>query len=82
MATTRGLFSTSHKSSAACTSRAPEPADSPPVNPLISALSSLTPGRIESPGPVEVGAHNEEIYCGRLGLTREDLAALARKGIV
>jgi crotonobetainyl-CoA:carnitine CoA-transferase CaiB-like acyl-CoA transferase len=43
---------------------------------------SRTPGRVTAPGPVAVGAHNEEIYCGRLGLTRDGLAALARKGIV
>ena len=43
---------------------------------------SATPGRIRSTGPVPVGAHNEEIYCGRLGLTKDDLAALAKKGIV
>jgi crotonobetainyl-CoA:carnitine CoA-transferase CaiB-like acyl-CoA transferase len=41
-----------------------------------------TPGRIESPGPVTPGAHNEEVYCGRLGLTRDDLAALQARGIV
>ena len=43
---------------------------------------SLTPGRVTSAGPATPGAHNEEIYCGRLGLTRDDLDALARKGIV
>jgi succinyl-CoA:(S)-malate CoA-transferase subunit B len=43
---------------------------------------SATPGVIESPGPVEAGAHNEEIYCGRLGLTRDDLEALRRQGVV
>ena len=43
---------------------------------------SRTPGRVTSAGPATVGAHNEEIYCGRLGLTRDDLAALAKKGIV
>ena len=43
---------------------------------------SLTPGRVTSAGPATPGAHNEEIYCGRLGLSREDLAALARKGVV
>jgi len=43
---------------------------------------SRTPGHVESAGPAAPGAHNEEIYCGRLGLTREDLAALGRKGIV
>ncbi len=43
---------------------------------------SLTPGRITGAGSATVGAHNAEIYCGRLGLTKDDLAALARKGIV
>ena len=43
---------------------------------------SRTPGQVKSAGAAAPGEHNEEIYCGRLGLTREDLAALARKGIV
>ena len=43
---------------------------------------SRTPGRIETTGPVELGAHNEEVYCGRLGLSRDDLAALRRKNVV
>jgi crotonobetainyl-CoA:carnitine CoA-transferase CaiB-like acyl-CoA transferase len=60
------------------------------LNPLGGTLAmmgvvprlSATPGHIAAPGPVEVGAHNEEIYCGRLGLSRDDLAALAGRGIV
>jgi succinyl-CoA:(S)-malate CoA-transferase subunit B len=43
---------------------------------------SATPGTIASAGPVAVGAHNEEIYCGRLGLTTDDLSALRDNGIV
>ena len=43
---------------------------------------TVSPGHIEHTGPVEVGAHNEEIYCGRLGLTRDDLHALAERGVV
>ena len=43
---------------------------------------SRTPGQVRSAGPAVVGAHNEEIYCGRLGLTRDDLSALAKQGIV
>lgn len=43
---------------------------------------SATPGAIDSTGPVEVGAHNEEIYCGRLGLSRGDLSDLRARGIV
>jgi succinyl-CoA:(S)-malate CoA-transferase subunit B len=43
---------------------------------------SATPGRVEHLGPVTPGAHNEEIYCGRLGLSRAELSALAARGIV
>lgn len=43
---------------------------------------SATPGKVESAGPVELGAHNEEIYCGRLGLSRDDLRALQSRGII
>jgi crotonobetainyl-CoA:carnitine CoA-transferase CaiB-like acyl-CoA transferase len=43
---------------------------------------SATPGAVDHPGPVTVGADNEEIYCGRLGLSRDDLRALADKGVV
>lgn len=51
---------------------------------MVGIVPRLTgsPGRIESVGPVAVGAHNEEIYCGRLGLTRDDLRALAARGVV
>jgi succinyl-CoA:(S)-malate CoA-transferase subunit B len=48
---------------------------------VVPRLTS-TPGRIEASGPVEVGAHNEEIYCGRLGLSRDDVQALARRGVI
>lgn len=37
---------------------------------------SATPSSIRSPAPTEVGQHNEEIYCGLLGYTTEELAAL------
>jgi crotonobetainyl-CoA:carnitine CoA-transferase CaiB-like acyl-CoA transferase len=43
---------------------------------------SLTPGTVESVGPMTVGAHNEEIYCARLGLSRDDLDTLRAKGII
>jgi succinyl-CoA:(S)-malate CoA-transferase subunit B len=51
---------------------------------MVGIVPRLTtsPGRIESTGPLAVGAHNEEIYCGRLGLTRDDLKALAARGVV
>ena len=43
---------------------------------------TATPGHIETTGPVDVGAHNQEIYCGRLGLSLEDVAALTRRGVI
>ncbi|MFQ5898140.1 MAG: CaiB/BaiF CoA transferase family protein [Candidatus Methylomirabilia bacterium] len=43
---------------------------------------SRTPGRIERVGPPAIGEHNEEIYLGRLGLSRETLADLKARGVV
>ena len=43
---------------------------------------SLTPGAVASLGPQEPGAHNEEIYGGRLGLTHDELAALRARGVI
>ena len=59
-------------------------------NPLGGILSmvgivpklSATPGQIDRAGPLEPGADNEAIYCGRLGLSREELAALKARGVV
>jgi succinyl-CoA:(S)-malate CoA-transferase subunit B len=51
---------------------------------MVGVVPRLTesPGRVESVGPLAVGAHNEEIYCGRLGLTRDELKALSARGVV
>ena len=43
---------------------------------------SATPGEVRQAGPLELGADNEEIYCGRLGLSREELSALRERGAV
>ena len=43
---------------------------------------SATPGEVRHAGPMEIGADNEEIYCGRLGLSREQLADLRTRNIV
>ena len=42
---------------------------------------SETPWRIQRRAPL-LGEHNEEIYCGRLGLDKQDLIRLAQAGIV
>jgi formyl-CoA transferase len=42
---------------------------------------SETPGRIDHAGP-ELGEHNEEIYLGELGLSRQELADLDEAGVV
>ena len=42
---------------------------------------SESAGRFDRPAPY-LGAHNEEIYCGWLGYSREDLNQLNKEGIV
>jgi crotonobetainyl-CoA:carnitine CoA-transferase CaiB-like acyl-CoA transferase len=43
---------------------------------------SLTPGAVDALGPQEPGAHNDEIYGGRLGLGRDELAGLRARGVI
>lgn len=42
---------------------------------------SRTPWSLKHPAPT-LGEHNEEIYCGRLGYSREDLVDLRRAGVI
>lgn len=42
---------------------------------------SATPFEVQRPAPL-LGEHNEEVYCGRLGYSRKELAGLRRAGII
>ena len=42
---------------------------------------SKTPWALNRPAPL-LGEHNEEIYCGRLGYSKEDLVMLHRAGVI
>ncbi|MBI3635530.1 MAG: CoA transferase [Candidatus Rokubacteria bacterium] len=41
-----------------------------------------TPGRVEHPGPAVAGQDNEEIYGGRLGIGKDELARLRERGVI
>jgi crotonobetainyl-CoA:carnitine CoA-transferase CaiB-like acyl-CoA transferase len=42
---------------------------------------SATPGKIERAAPL-LGEHNEEVYCGLLGYSRQDLVRMRQAGII
>jgi crotonobetainyl-CoA:carnitine CoA-transferase CaiB-like acyl-CoA transferase len=43
---------------------------------------SATPGEIQWGGRTTIGADNETIYCGELGLSKEEFEQLKSKGII
>jgi crotonobetainyl-CoA:carnitine CoA-transferase CaiB-like acyl-CoA transferase len=47
---------------------------------MIARLSA-TPGKVRFPGP-ELATHNQEVFCGELGLTAEELEQLKIDGVV
>ncbi len=48
--------------------------------PGVTPKFSETPGAVRSPGP-DLGQHNAEIFA-EIGLTEDDLGALAEKGVI
>lgn len=43
---------------------------------------NLTPGKVKWTGPRKRGGHNEEVYCGILGMTSKELEDAKAKGII
>jgi len=43
---------------------------------------SETPSELRWSAPWQEGSHNADVYCGLLGLSREDLAALREQGVI
>jgi formyl-CoA transferase len=59
-----------------------DPEFGPYVGPGIVPKFSETPGAVRWSGTWEHGSHNEEVYCGLLGLTDAELGALKEDGVV
>ena len=59
-----------------------DPEFGPYIGPGIVPKFSDTPGEVQWSGTWEEGSHNEEIYCGLLGLSDAELGALHEDGVV
>jgi crotonobetainyl-CoA:carnitine CoA-transferase CaiB-like acyl-CoA transferase len=58
-----------------------DPREGRVVVPNVLPKLSETPGELKWLGP-DMGQHNDEIYCGRLGLSAEEVEGLKRDGII
>src|SRR4051794_19525439 len=52
------------------------------VGPGIVPKFSETPGAVRWSGPWQEGSHNDEVYCGLLGLSEAELHGLEEQGVV
>jgi crotonobetainyl-CoA:carnitine CoA-transferase CaiB-like acyl-CoA transferase len=59
-----------------------DPEFGPYIGPGIVPKFSDTPGEVQWSGTWEEGSHNEEVFCGLLGLTDAELDALREDGVV
>ena len=59
-----------------------DPEFGPYVGPGIVPKFSKTPGSVRWSGTWEHGSHNEEVYCGLLGLSEAELDELRQAGVV
>jgi crotonobetainyl-CoA:carnitine CoA-transferase CaiB-like acyl-CoA transferase len=59
-----------------------DPEFGPYLGPGIVPKFSDTPGEVQWSGTWQEGSHNEEIFCGLLGLTDAELGTLREEGIV
>ena len=57
------------------------PATGPLKYPGAPYKLSQTPWKVDNPAPL-LGEHNEEVYCQRLGYSREELSQLRRGGVI
>lgn len=50
-------------------------------HPGLPYMMSETPGRVSRPAPL-LGQHNEDVYCGRLGYSKQELVRLRETGVI
>jgi crotonobetainyl-CoA:carnitine CoA-transferase CaiB-like acyl-CoA transferase len=58
-----------------------DPREGRVVVPNVLPKLSETPGELKWLGP-DLGQHNDEIYCGLLGLSADEVERLKREGII
>jgi crotonobetainyl-CoA:carnitine CoA-transferase CaiB-like acyl-CoA transferase len=75
------LFTNAHLKARGFFATIDHPATGPLQYPGALYRFSETPWEIRRPAPL-LGQHNEDIYCGRLGMRREELTTLRQQGII